>query len=224
MPTLVTLAIVLISGMLLLVGLVGSKSTGAEPSAAPVVTEQAVTAEGVSSLSEAALRQMLADLKQAPPPQRKMGAMCYQMMAPPDQFDYVCPKCGEKTIYARSEEMPRSVVWKLSGNLADCRREAKKLPASPHVKIALDESEYCSNCTHDAKSPQLAIVVKYKDGRTHRTSSISDVDLRMIASFLGGKLDYVMYNDFTEPLKKQIPRLEQLLGLGQEGDEDASDD
>lgn len=219
MPTVISLAIVLISGVLLLVGLVGcSKSTGAEQPEPPAV-EQPVTAEGVSRMSEDALRQMLADLKRAPPPEPKMGAMCYDMAMPPSRYDYVCPRCGEKTVYAQSDEMPAGVVWEISGNLQESRREAKTLPKSPHVTVTLDESEYCSHCMPDAESPQLAIIVKYKDGRTHRTTGIKPVDIRMLSSFLKGERDYMTFQDNTQPLKKQIPRLEEMLGLAEDVEE-----
>jgi len=220
MPTLITLAIVLISGVLLLAGLAGcSKSTGAEPSQTPAAVEQPVTAEGVSSVSEAALRQMLSELKEAPEPMAKMGAMCYRMAAPSSRFDYVCPKCGEKTVYAHSNDIPLADVWQLSRGLPESRQEAKTLPKSPHITISLDESEYCSNCTPDAKTPTLAIIVKHKDGRTHRTTGIRPIDVRMLRSFLKGERDYMTQRDATQPLKKQIPRLMEMLGLEEEGEE-----
>jgi len=224
MPTLVTLAVVLISGVLLLVSLVGcSKSTGAQTPKSPPAVEQSVTAEGVSQMSEEALRQMLADLRRAPPPEPKMGAMCYDMACPPSRYDYVCPKCGEKTVYAQSEEMPVGVVWQLSGNLTESRQEAKTLPKSPHVTIKLDESEYCSHCTPDAENPTLAIIVKHKSGRTHRTAGIKAVDIRMLRSFLKGERDYMTHQDFTEPLKKQVSRLENKLGLVEDDGDDETD-
>lgn len=221
MPTLAALAILLISGSLLLVGLLGcSKSTGAEDRGDRPAVEQPVTADGVSSMSAEALRTMLADLEAAPPPAPKMGAMCYEPMAMPGRQDFVCPECGEKTVYASTEGQDQTVIWQLS-TLADCRREAKSLPKSGDVTIVLDETEYCSHCTPEAKSPALALIVKYKDDRTHRTRSVNQTDLRMLRDFLRGEKAYETFNEGSQPLKDRVPRLRELLGLT---DKDDSED
>jgi len=39
--------------------------------------------------------------KPAPEAKRMPMAMCYRMAAPPERVEYVCPQCGEKTIYSR---------------------------------------------------------------------------------------------------------------------------
>lgn len=222
MPTLVTLAIVIISGVLLLAGLVGcSKSNGAEQPVPASTVEQSVTADHVASLSAEGLRQRLADLEKAPPPVAKMGAMCYKPIGMPDQQEYICPKCGEKTLYAQSDEKDGQVLWQLS-KLADCRREVKSFPKSDDVTIALDESEFCSHCSPDAESPALVLVVKYKDGRTHRTSSVNTTDLRMLRDFLRGEKSYETFNEGSQPLKEYVPRLREMLGLAEEDETDDS--
>jgi len=225
MPILAALAIVLLSGSLLLVGLLGcSRSTGAEDKVDRPAVEQPVTADGVSGMSAEALREMLADLETASPPEPKMGAMCYEPMPMPLQHQYICSKCGEKTIYAHTDKEDPEAVWRLSF-LADCRRIAKSIPKSDDVTIALDESEYCSHCTPDAEMPELALIVKYKDGRTHRARPIKAIDLRMLRDFLGGKKAYETFNEGTMPLKDSLPRLRELLGLAdEEGTEEHTSD
>jgi len=219
MPTLVTLAVVLISGVLLLVSLVGcSKSTGADaPESLPAV-EQSVTAEGVSRMSEDSLRQMLADLKRAPPPEPKMGAMCYSPRALPSQADYVCPECGEKTVYGQPDEdlQKRMQVILEVRSITSCLRELASFPETPGVTFTLDQAEFCSHCQPEIESPSLVLTVKYKDGRSHQTRSVNEYDLRILRDFLKGDKAYETFNDGTHPLKDCMPRLRDLLGLEEE--------
>jgi hypothetical protein len=150
---------------------------------------------------------MLANIEKKASPEPKMGAMCYKMAAPPERAEYVCPKCGEKTLYTK--DAAREIEWELDS----CRREFLLLKSASALSLALDESSYCSHCRPDAKKHALELVVTYADGASCTNSPITDVDLSILQGFLKGGLDFKTSNDSTVPLKKMLPRLRQLLGV-----------
>jgi|GEM_PF-1225389 len=183
-----------------------------------------ITADDVSHVSKEVFLRMLKDLQLAIPPAPRQGAMCYSMMIPPGRYEYVCPECGEKTIYADANDMPVERIRRLWGLVPYCRRMVSEIPKLSGVTVTLDESELCSHCSPDAETPSPAIVVRYKHGRTHRVEDFDDCDVRILISFLSGELDYERQNGFTEPLKKQIPRIRELLGLDNDEEEETADE
>lgn len=51
------------------------------------------------------MRKRLEELaKSAPPKDLSSGAMCYEMATPPERAEYVCPACGDKTLYATGRQ------------------------------------------------------------------------------------------------------------------------
>lgn len=167
----------------------------------------AVTTRRVKSMSQAKIREMLATIEKKIAPEPKMGAMCYEMASPPDRAEYVCPKCGEKTLYTK--DAAREVEWELES----CRREFLKLKASTGLLLALDESSYCSHCRPDAKTHALTLVVTYADGSSHTNAAVTAGDLRILQGFLRGDGAFKTFNEGEEPLKQQLPRLRELLGV-----------
>ena len=81
------------------------------------------------SMKQAEVKERLMKLAKDPPPAKlSRGAMCYDMMTPPSIDDYVCPKCGEKTLYT-SDEGPRSAesTSDVREEIVACRRILKQI-------------------------------------------------------------------------------------------------
>ncbi|MCY3019216.1 MAG: hypothetical protein NTW87_09350 [Planctomycetota bacterium] len=164
------------------------------------------------------VRQRLQELSGASAPkQLKIGAMCYEPMAAPNTADYVCPKCGQKTLYALADSgsEQRKATWevmaRITNELPACRRAAKEISG---LAVELDESQFCKQCSPDVTKPQLVLVVKYPDqAAPHRVTGVTADDLRLVKEFLVGARKHVFSNDGETPLKQHMPRLEQLLGV-----------
>ena len=204
MPYLVGV-LVLLSVMLVL-GACRRESSTNGPDPVPVVAPVDAPSGPGSRADIAARLKKLAD---APPPKElSMGAMCYEMMAPPDRAEYVCPDCGEKTLYATADgdrDAPQFISWTLPA----CRETVKTVR---DLTLVLDESGYCAKCSPDAKKPTLALVVKYPDGTEHRTENVTAEDLIVLREFASGALKHDGGQQGEKPLKKWLPRLRQLLG------------
>jgi len=173
-------------------------------------TQRPVTRQNMRSLSREQIQEKLKRLEARKAPEPKMGAMCYDMAAPPDRAEYVCPKCGEKTLY--SKDNARIVAWEIEA----CRREFSTLRGASDLSLTLDESSYCAHCSPSARKHQLALVVQYADGSSHTTAPISQGDMRILRDFLKGELSYETFNEGKQPLKNELPRLRELLGVGPE--------
>ncbi len=143
------------------------------------------------------------------------GAMCYDSVGPPVRAEYVCPTCGEKTLYASIPDPSRRVSR--GGMEADaCRRLLSEVRG---LKVRLDESELCEKCRPGVASPRLALVVAYPDGREHRTEDIGAADLALLVEFTSGARKHAGDpnsaggRDGETPLKDHLPRLTALLGV-----------
>lgn len=137
------------------------------------------------------------------------GAMCYKPASLPKTVDYVCPKCGEKTIY-KSNSHSKAVQF-IEWELPKCRIIAKRIKG---IKIYLDESKFCKNCSPNIETPELCLTVDIKGtDKTKDSSPISSVDLQLIDEFLSGKLVHKGRRDQETPLKEYIDHLENLLGI-----------
>lgn len=166
-----------------------------------------VTVRRVKSMTQQQIRDMLANIEKKTAPEPKMGAMCYDRAAPPDRAEYVCPKCGEKTLYTKE------AAWKLQFTVEFCRREFLPLRKCTALALALDESSYCSRCRPDAKEHEMALIVTYEDGSSYTNSPVDKFDLAALTAFLKGGAECKTFNDGTRPLKEMLPRLRELLGV-----------
>lgn len=165
----------------------------------------------IAPLSSIQVNLLLARLENTKPPEQVMGAMCYQTIAAPEVSEYICPVCGEKTIYNYSQSP--FLEWELEG----CRRMADSINAGTDFEIVLDEALFCDFCSPDAEKdePKLLLRVIYEDG-TEVVNRISVTDLMKIESFLKGQLYYNDSTDCEIPLQDSAPRLRLLLGLEEE--------
>lgn len=197
----VVLVLLFAVGLGCLLSACARSSSGGEDGKTPV------TRQSVRSLSREQVLEKLKTLEARKAPEPKMGAMCYDMAAPPNRAEYVCPKCHEKTLYTND------VAWAINRELDDCRREFSLLKAASELSLTLDESSFCAHCSPSATKHEIALIVTYADGSPHTTTGVASGELRMLREFLKGKLTFATENEGTEPLKPHLSRLRQLLGI-----------
>jgi hypothetical protein len=193
------------------------------PAAAPPVAkgEPAAKAQppAAPGLDRAGLKARLEELARIEPPKDlNQGAMCYDMKAPPDRVEYVCPSCGERTLYAlRPADAERKadfgLIQQVEWDLAACRRI---LAGIRDVPMKLDESRFCGKCSGEAAEPSLGLVVTHpEDGKERRTWGVTSRDLVILEAFLKGEAKFKGAMDREEPVRDQRDRISQLLGLGE---------
>lgn len=157
-------------------------------------------------------------LAQSPAPtELSFGAMCYKTSMPPDRAEYVCPTCGERTLYALAEAAKEGdrpvqdrILRIIQKDLDSCRRLVKHLLP---WKARLDESSLCASCTPVAKKPALALTLTFSDGTTHRVESVSSADLKLLKEFAEGSRKHYGERDSETALKDHVDRLAFLLGV-----------
>ncbi|MBN2586125.1 MAG: hypothetical protein JXA64_00130 [Candidatus Fermentibacteraceae bacterium] len=161
----------------------------------------------LSSLSMEQVNGLLARLQLQEPPEPVMGAMCYEAMAYPAVAEYICPVCGEKTIY--DDYNTPFIEWELQG----CRRMAEFINGITEFQVTLDERLFCDFCSPDREGdPALLLRVASTDS-TETVNSVTVYDLRLLESFLQGRLYYLTENDSQLPLREHADRLRELLGV-----------
>jgi hypothetical protein len=165
----------------------------------------------ISALSVEQINLLLSRLETTEPPGQVMGAMCYEPMAPPEVAEYVCPVCGEKTVYNRSQSA--FISWELEG----CRRTADSINTHTDFEVVIDEMQFCDFCSADSTGdePSLLLKVVYEDG-TEVVNTVDLTDLQMLDSFLQGNLYYTTSNDGEIPLQSYSVRIRELLGFEEE--------
>ena len=200
----IIMTILLVAVVSLVLYLPAVRGTAGQKTTSPATT---ITVRGVTSLTRAQLKDMLARIEKSPLPQEKMGAMCYEVSSPPERADYLCPKCGRKTVYAKN--MAFRISWELPG----VRRILAEIKKIAKLDIALDESALCNKCAAKAADKTLTLVITHADGVIHRAKNINTGDMRLLHAFFQGRLSYTESNDAELPLKKQLARLGYLLDI-----------
>ena len=147
-----------------------------------------------------------------PPADISFGAMCYARVEVTYFAElkdkYICPVCGEKTLYNRNK------CGEIVSYIENCRTLADSIGSAG---ITLDESQYCKYCSPDIKTPTLCIDVMYpNDTNVYRTCPVTSEDLMLIREFLKGDDKHKTDNDGKIPMKNYLSRLEQLLGVAVE--------
>ncbi len=160
--------------------------------------------------SRSSMEARLQALQQAPAPAMKMGAMCYDMVGPAERAEYVCPTCGERTVYARDGD--GFAVIHAQSQIEGCRRLMDRLKKASPVPVVWDESAWCKHCSPDAKTPAAFLVFTYEEGE-HREPVKGSEDLVILCEFFEGERGHKTVTDGVEPLKNYAKRLEELLGV-----------
>jgi hypothetical protein len=158
------------------------------------------------SYSKEEVKTMLEELAEKPVKKElNMGAMCYSPRPMPDSATYICPVCGEKTIYTSG-----NAEFVLE-SIPQCRRSAGRFKKD-HIK--LDESQFCRKCSPEAiVNPQLCLVVELVNQAPVKTCKVYPWDLEMLVAFFEGRTYYKADNDAEIALKDNLPRIKELLGM-----------
>ena len=193
----------------------------------------ALAAGGISAegLTQKKLDSLLKQLAQKPVPNNlSPGAMCYMVDMPPERIEYVCPVCNSKTIIAEKQR------WLFIGNrLGTYRRQMRQLKTirlgatldkrstrrqiqqikARGLDATLDERSLCETCRAKMKpSPEIGdfFIEVTIGGKTTRTK-IEDDDFPILIAFLKKKDRWEAGNGSELPLKDELPRIRQLLGM-----------
>lgn len=151
------------------------------------------------------VRFLLERVEREEAPDFVMGAMCYSPFALPDRAEYICPVCGERTYYGRSE-----VAW-LMWDLPAMRRMVEEMDCNGFFEVTLEET-FCSHCAAGDSTGEVRLLVVYAEGDTVRTP-VNLTDLQMIQGLVRGELSYTTSNDSQTPLRSSLDRLRTILGM-----------
>ena len=165
----------------------------------------------------------------------------------PLSISYICPKCGTKTHYNEPYwEWVRRLgeekfIWNNSGyfepdffgldsknkvyeyiiQIKTFRAEVQKIES---VHIALDESEFCKNCSPFTKNPILYLLTNIAgEADTIKTPNITWLDIRLLQELLNGNITHkeksfstpVSFSDAVKGIEYR-ERLKELLGIKDE--------
>ena len=173
-------------------------------------------ATNAAGLDRQNLEKKLQELAKAPPPTKLApGDMCYDMAAPADRIDYVCPACQEKTLYSRKAGGDWKIQWIILD--ADRYRKLAKQLQDNGLDCKLDESAFCQKCGKDAKEKTFVLETKWTGQEKPHRAALRDIDdLKLILEFLEGKKVHAGAQGAETPLKNYLPRIRELLGLESE--------
>lgn len=148
-----------------------------------------------------------------PPKELSFGAMCYKVAFENfNVFEYICPTCGEKTVYKRGKNNEESwIIENLEKNLNLCRSGIGKIKG---INIKLDESLLCKHCSPDTDSPSLCLWVNISgQSDTTKVCNVNSKDIQILGEFLNDKLLHSGSRDEETPLVNNLARIKELLGM-----------
>ena len=133
-----------------------------------------------------------------------VSAMCYDVAAPPDRSQYICPVCGEVTLYSSFFDSTIDL-----GMLSYYRNRVKKITK---IDVELDESQLCEKCNPNAESRELCLIVKYdKKSKPQKTCNINGEDINLLYEYSKGLTEHNSSSGKV-PIINYKDRLEKLLG------------
>ncbi len=219
MPYVLLVVATLALGLLVYV-LAGCRPSGENPRPpAPTVFDVSLTEKPAT---RAELAQRLKRLAASPPPAKLApGAMCYAPHAPDLRFEYVCPTCGERTVYdwlrtGQGRDADRDIVCtQTTETFPHDLTEYRRLIADVWgIAMSLDESQFCKKCRPDVAKPKIVLVVKLPGGeQPHRVEDVSRLDLTLLSRFASGSDCADLGAAGERPLKDYLPRIRELLGI-----------
>jgi hypothetical protein len=135
-------------------------------------------------------------------PVEPLGAMCYEVATPLERIEYICPVCGEKTLYYSDYDDV--------DNLRDYRALVKQITK---IEVKLDESQFCKKCSKNITDPHFCLLVKYgKNKDFHKTCGINRDDIILLREFSEVQKEHIV-NGTKHPIMNYKARLEELLGV-----------
>jgi len=213
---------IVIAGFLLIGVIFGSKLFSCNNIGQPKTIENTNNSFSINNnndtikamFSKEQIDEKLKRLAETPPPEElSFGAMCYKVaFENVTVYEYVCPECGEKTVYKKGEDEEKSsFVQNLEKNLNACRRMIDKVKG---INIKLDESLLCKHCSPKTENPQLCLLVNIAgQSDTTKVCNINPTDIQLIQEFLEDKLIHKGETDTESPLVNNLIKIKKLLGL-----------
>jgi hypothetical protein len=111
--------------------------------------------------------------------------MCYSPSPQLFKVEYICPKCGDKTLYdvntAENKEEMSQIVRLVRLDIRNSHLILKQIKG---LDITLDESQFCKKCLPDVKSPRLVMTINYGGDKKHRVEGVTTIDLKLIKKYL----------------------------------------
>lgn len=136
---------------------------------------------------------------------KPVGAMCYKTAAPPQRVEYICPVCGEMTLYPSYSSLSFSV-----DNVLYYRTLVKQITK---LDVKLDESELCEKCNPAPKARKLCLIVKFDSNSTpYRTCDITEEDIKLLYEYSEGEKEHDT-SVVKFPITDYKNRLEEMLGV-----------
>lgn len=169
-------------------------------------TMTTTTVESVKSMSRADVEKMLQKLERQETSKPYISALCYAPAPVLKKAEYVCPACGQKTIYTT----PRNTSC-VTYDVSSARREFPILQKASKLKMGLDESRFCKRCHPVTTPPELVLKITYSDGSVHE-AEVSAWDLEVLTAFFKGA-STVRNGPDDEPLKENLSSLRRILGF-----------
>lgn len=197
----------IIGGLLLMSASVFAASrSGFFPASRTKAMPGSVSVAKMLGMSRQDVEMMLEDIETAEEPEPVYGAMCYEMVAGPSVIEYICPTCGDRTMYEDYGTI--SLVEQLDWD----RDMFAGIDSLTELDIRLDESRFCHFCSLDESEPALVLIVELEDQAPYSTE-VTGHDLRLLRGFFAGDDVYETFNDGVMPLKPHLDRIRMLLGL-----------
>jgi len=167
-----------------------------------------ISTGSINLMSDDQIGEQLAKLTPEKKRKKPLSAMCYDMAAPPDRQEYVCPKCGEKTLYSELME-----GFNTLNGLEILRIEFNTLTAlKTDCTLTLDETSLCAHCTPDTTSHDISMTVRYSDKKIHSAISVTINDVYLLKAYFNHDGSYTSTDGSVHLLKDEISRLKDLLG------------
>lgn len=177
-----------------------------------VITVAQQSPQAARKLTREEITKQLQKLKVSPPPKKlSPGAMCYEVSERPDRTEYICPLCGERTLYSTDRQGGYSQDVLKAVDIPTCRGIVKSMT---QLDLRLDEREFCRKCRPGVANPSLTLIIKYPGEQCPRLiKGITVTDLEILSEFLSGKDRHEGTQGIETPLSDYIPRLQEMLGV-----------
>ena len=170
----------------------------------------AITAKAVKSMSRADVEKKLQNIAAQKAPIPLMVATCYKVAVTPKRAEYVCPVCGEKTLYTDN------TAQFINRNLEKVRIEFANLKRATDLQVELDESSLCKKCHLETLNRTWVLKITYADGSKHEYPKVLPDDLVLLRFFFCDSLTYLDSINHEQSIKPKLPRLRELLGIKEE--------
>jgi hypothetical protein len=185
------------------------RSRAADSSTDPF-SEKGITVRKMLGMSRDDVETLLESVDRKELPEPVMGAMCYEPVAAPSVSEYICPVCGERTLY----DDDYTTILRVE-DLFMTRALFDSLQVVADLDLMLDETSFCSNCGFGDAEPSPVLIVDFTDAEPC-SSMVSNDDLRLLIGFFSGETSYTTANDGSLPVKPELDRIRMLLGISED--------